>query len=603
MVFNNLKLLTMNFCFRCSLLLVAILTTQTTVAQTTQWGVPTGNVAFPMGEYNELPDPEPKNAKAWETVTKSQISWASSDVRYAKGAVPNVKTSTTNTLYGWRGERVSAQALVWSGKELKNLTVSVSGLKGPKGSPEIKANASFVRYVMQDNFPTCGFRTASADYDSVLVADPIDHLTKTITLEPQTTRPIWVSVDVPAGAKGGLYKGVMTIKDGASVIGELSLNIEVSNREMPKVADWKFHLDLWQNPFAEARYARLEPFSTEFFNYVRPQFERLASAGQKVITTSIIHKPWGGQTEDYFESMIKWTKKRDGNWSFDYTNFDKWVEFMMSVGIDKQIACYSMIPWKMEFQYFDEATDSLKYINTTTSTQEYSEVWTSLLTSLSKHLRQKGWFSKTVIAMDERPSEDMQNAFRIIKAADPEFKVSMAGNYHPELQADLYDYSIASDFDFSPEVMAERKASGKISTYYTCCAQQYPSTFTYSPPAESEWISWYSAAKGLDGYLRWAYNSYTKEPLLDARFRAFQSGDTYVVYPEARTSIRFEKFRDGVEMFEKIRLLKDEFKQLGDTKSLAIIDETLAGFSIENFKNGIKPEDTLVKAREVINSL
>ena len=37
-------------------------------------------------------------------------------------------------------------------------------------------------------------------------------------------------------------------------------------------------------------------------------------------------------------------KRADGTWAFDYTVFDRWVEFMMSVGIDQQINCYSMVP-------------------------------------------------------------------------------------------------------------------------------------------------------------------------------------------------------------------------------------------------------------------
>ena len=46
-------------------------------------------------------------------------------------------------------------------------------------------------------------------------------------------------------------------------------------------------------------------------------------------TTSIMHKPWAGQTEDHFDSMITRIKKIDGTWVYDYAVFDKWVEFMM----------------------------------------------------------------------------------------------------------------------------------------------------------------------------------------------------------------------------------------------------------------------------------
>lgn len=44
--------------------------------------------------------------------------------------------------------------------------------------------------------------------------------------------------------------------------------------------------------------------------------------------------------------------------------------------------------------------------------------------------------------MDERPMEAMREAIKVIKQADPEFKITLAGNYHPEIQSDLYYLSI-----------------------------------------------------------------------------------------------------------------------------------------------------------------
>ena len=75
-----------------------------------------------------------------------------------------------------------------------------------------------------------------------------------------------------------------------------------------------------------------------------PIMKMLANAGQRAITTSIMHKPWAGQTEDHFDSMVTRIKKIDGTWVYSYDVFDKWVEFMMNeVGIKDMISCYTMI--------------------------------------------------------------------------------------------------------------------------------------------------------------------------------------------------------------------------------------------------------------------
>ena len=121
------------------------------------------------------------------------------------------------------------------------------------------------------------------------------------------------------------------------------------------------------------------------------------------------------------------------------------------------------------------------------------EVWAYLsltcFKDIVKHLREKGWFDITAIAMDERPMRAMQQAMEVIRKADPEFKVALAGNYHPEIEAGLYDYCIALEQGelLPKEVLDRRKAEGKKTTVYTCCSTHKPNTFTFSVPAEAAW--------------------------------------------------------------------------------------------------------------------
>ena len=101
-----------------------------------------------------------------------------------------------------------------------------------------------------------------------------------------------------------------------------------------------------------------------------------------------------------------------------------------------------------------------------------------------------------------------------------------------------------------------RRAQGDNTTFYVCCVPSYPNTFTCSEPFEAEMLGWYCAAAGYDGMLRWAYNSWPENPHIDSRFGTWKSGDTFLVYPEARSSVRFERLRDGIEIAEKIRILR-----------------------------------------------
>ena len=575
----------------------------------TQCGTSTGQYPFPVQSYIELSDPSVPSSQQWSTMKQPCVSWGTTDVRYAKHKLPVLKVQKNISLTGWRGEKIHAQAVVWTGTDIDKLNYSFTEFKNGKGNiiPASAFSGGFVRYVMTDELNkdgrgACGSRPDHTIYDSLLVADGIDHLLEFIPMEKMSTRAVWVNCRIPQSAIPGLYKGTVEVKDGDKILSVLNMDIRVSSHTLPVPSEWTYHLDLWQNPFAVARYYQVSLWSQEHINAMRPLMKMLADAGQKVITAVIIHKPWNGQTHDYFESMVTWIKKVDGTWAFDYAVFDRWVEFMMSMGINKQINCYSMVPWELSFQYFDQASNSMQFVRTAPGESEYEEIWVAMLSSFSRHLREKDWFDICTIAMDERPMEVMQKTLKVIYKADSEFKVSLAGNFHKEIEKDLYDYCISIGQCFPEDVKVRRHTEGKWTTYYTSCAEAFPNTYTFSAPAEATWMSYYSAKNHLDGYLRWAYNSWPKEPLLDSRYKSFAAGDTYFVYPGARSSIRFEKLIEGIQDHEKITILRREFTVTGNKDGLKKIERLLSPFNLSSFPE-IPAERTVNKAKRILNTL
>lgn len=559
--------------------------------------------------YEELPNPVATDASKWAGITSPKIAWGSTDVRYNKELPAPIASAGVLNLTGWMGEKLSAQFVISTNRDLKNVSVEVSDIvaKNYKIS-KWNTERGFVRYVMTDGLNkngkgTCGYRN-SADFDSTLVADVIDHVTPTLDIKANTTQPVWVSVKVPTEhIIKGIYRGTVTVKEDGKVLAELPLTVNVKNRKLPAPSDWAFHLDLWQNPYSVARYHGVEPFSQEHFDLMRPIMTRYAEAGGKVITASITHKPWNAQTEDHFESMVTWMKKADGTWSFDFTVFDMWVEFMMSCGVTKEIGCYSMIPWRLSFQYFDQASNSFKFFNGKPGDPEYDEFWGRMLKSFAQHLKEKGWFNITHIAMDERPLKAMLAAIDVVYKADPDFKLSLAGTYHKELLDHLDDYCITLAEKFTPEEIAKRRAEGKVTTYYTCCTEARPNTFTFSPLAESEWLGWWAAKINVDGYLRWALNSWVKDPLRDSRFRAFGGGDCYILYPDGRTSTRFERLIEGIQAYEKIRILRNEKDRRGRSKNYSKrIDKILEPFNEFNLLE-VPASKVVNKAKAELNKL
>ena len=108
--------------------------------------------------------------------------------------------------------------------------------------------------------------------------------------------------------------------------------------------------------------------------------------------------------------------------------------------------------------------------------------------------------------MDERPMDAMIKTLEVIRKADPQLKVSLAGALHTELIDELDDYCVALRMKYTDEMLARRTESGRVTTFYTSCEESRPNKFTFSPPPERGWIAWYVAKAGQDGYLLWALN-------------------------------------------------------------------------------------------------
>ena len=523
------------------------------------------------------------------------IGFVNTNIRFVQGKNEMCKPMQMTEVSAWKGEKVSLQIMVLSSENISNFSIDCTPLVNTKGNKINAIKARFINYVKTDKYiPDCVKHRVN-EYDSLMVADVINE-TKEVSINANIVQPIWVTVQIPMDCSSGLYIGKITTNTN----NELTLQLKVGEHQLPLPSDWSFDLDLWQHPAAIARIHSVPIWSDEHFNLMKPYFQMLANAGQKNVTTSIINEPWGHQTYDDFPTLIVWKKKKNGDWEYDFSLFDKYVSFVMKCGINKRINCYTMIPWALSFKYFDENLGCDTTVQLKTNSNEYKVFWTTMLKEFTKHLKEKNWFNITSISVDERPLDDMKIAIQILKDVDKNWKIALAGAYHPEIEKDIFDYSIASKMNFGAKTLQVRKAHNKPSTFYTCCVEESPNGFTFSPPADNVWLSWYAASKGFTGYLRWAFNSWPLHPSEDSRYTAWPGGDTYQIYPGPRTSIRFEKLIEGIQDFEKIKILRADFVKTKNYKKLKKLDSVLNNFQIKNLKKGSSATMIMV-AQKFIN--
>jgi hypothetical protein len=207
--------------------------------------------------------------------------------------------------------------------------------------------------------------------------------------------------------------------------------------------------------------------------------------------------------------------------------------------------------------------------------------------------------------MDERSPEAMDATVKLLHKVAPELGIALADNHKSYKRYPLIkDISVAASAKVDTADIAFRKAHGLVTTCYVCCADRFPNMFTFSQPAEAVYSAWYATAAGYDGLLRWAYNWWTENPLIDSRYIRWPAGDTYIVYPDARSSIRFERLVEGIQDAEKIRILRKEWTEnLSDESKNKL--NTL-NLEIEKFNTitPVRPTDEMVgHARKLLNEL
>ena len=514
--------------------------------------------------------------------------------RHARDSVPAGDFSRAGAVPAWRGETVNFRFGVAAGrKPLKKLSYSARfALKNASGAT-ISATVSPVRWAVGQG--------------GVQFADIVDAPGAPTSVPAGTLRELLVSVAVPADAAPGEYVG--EFRAGADGKKVFPVRVRVLAAKLPPPRERAVHLDLWQHPQAFARWAGVKPWTRAHFEAARGAMERLRDLGQKVVTCSIIEEPWGHQTYDDWESMVKWRRAADGSWSFDYSAFDAWTDFVVKeIGIDAQISCYSMLPWSMKIGYADKASGERKTLSLDIASPEFDEVWGAFLSDFKKHLAKRGLLEKTCIALDERPDAQLEAARRVVARFAPELKI-VSANDHPTRMSDFV-HDISPVFGHSggdvPALAEKRRAEGKKTTFYVCTQPARPNTFTHSAPAEAHWLGFYAAANGFDGILRWAYNSWNENPFVTTAFGNWPAGDCFLIYPGNRSSMRLERLRDGLEDFEKIAVLRSRAREKSAPaalkKAVAELDEYLKRTFTVAAGGGNAHEAQTLRAIELLDS-
>ena len=238
------------------------------VAAVTLMSAGCGGSTTPVETFAEAEDPVAADSTAWESVKKGlNAMWGSTDCLYSRSVPPASQDAPMSIrLTAWRGERVSAQAVLWSASGAQSVVCATDDFTSDGATlPAGIATARFVRYTIADKSDPKCVCPRPQNHPAVLQPDMLDSLDR-FDMAARTTRPVWITVNVPADAPAGIYRSQITVTrgDGCGKI-RLPFELEVQDRLLPPPTEWRYHLDLWQHPAAVARAEGVELWSDAHF--------------------------------------------------------------------------------------------------------------------------------------------------------------------------------------------------------------------------------------------------------------------------------------------------------------------------------------------------
>lgn len=435
------------------------------------------------------------------------------------------------------------------------------------------------------------------DDNGMLTADPILRHRGQI-VEASIPQMFWIDGKIPAdfnkenvNLKVNMYfqKGY----DDEQKIHSANININVKNVILKSLKESSFFLDLWQHPCNWAHMYEVPMWSEEHFRIIEANLEELASMGQKVIMLIVSDMPWAGQScykfpknaSNLFEhNIVKVIKTEEGNIRCKFDAVDRYIETAMKLGINEEIDLYGLLGvWggrdfgnpiedyndPIRIRYFDTASKTYKYIKNKNELKQY-------LSQLFNHLIEKGWWDITRIASDEpgdpkifKTCVEFLNS--TVSNTETKYKAAVCHeNFMDKYKDDVCDLSpyIGLTLGKNEEIRTLKKKlndNGRKLTWYLMCVPNKPNNFIGSAPIESRLVGWFTYYFGLDGFLRWDYAIWPKDPLNEPsyKFPYWKAGDMFFVYPgkdgKPLSSLRWENMRFGIQDYQLLSLLQQKY--------------------------------------------
>lgn len=455
-----------------------------------------------------------------------------------------------------RNEYESAQIAVHATKDIRKLVVSVHPVAGKTGAgPWIEAN--FLGFIPVEK------GTSDTPPEHLIGSPPLqipDPLLKKkfVSVPAGTNQPIWLTIYTPKTTEPGDYTFTASITADEDVC-EVPIRVRVHRFTLPD--ERTLHLTNWFNTGNVTTGLKVERWSERYWKLLEDYARVMAEHRQNVVITPM------------FE-LISARDDGQGNLTFDFQRFDRWVALFQKAGVIGTIEG-SHLGGRSDWEAKDFNASRPKIYNpdgslqqrpqVTVSSEEQRQFLAKYLPALCAHLKEKGWFDIYIQHLCDEPIPANAESYKKLSSYVREYAPGMRiidASMCTEIAGAL-DIWVPqpTELEQKSDFFAQRKQAGDEIWFYTCLAPRgkYMNRFLDFPLIKTRLLHWANFKYDLTGYLHWGFNYWRGDPFTDLQSDWLPPGDSHLVYPSSRgilSSIRLEALRDGVEDYEMLKILE-----------------------------------------------
>ena len=210
---------------------------------------------------------------------------------------------------------IGAGAVVLAaGQDISGVKVSTAELKGANGS--IAAANVHIRFAVPGVIDTLRRKPA---LDGLLDA-PLE----TVKAAPAALVPVWMTVDVPAGAEAGQYRGELTVSANGLPAVKVPVELTVPNWKAPSPRDFRTVVNLYQSPTTLAMKYEVPMWSETHWKLMDRAFALLGQVGCDMVNIPVVEQTQFGNDEGF----VRWIRAEGGGFRHDYSILDRYLELV-----------------------------------------------------------------------------------------------------------------------------------------------------------------------------------------------------------------------------------------------------------------------------------